>query len=213
MLLACSPFVFLEDGFQILEDQSQLLSPRPVQAVQLSSRGMRMFQELSPEILQTGQSILKFLGATTVSGFLGLWGAWIAFPPELVIEAVSDKSKKFNLESRLKIKNIGKLRAFDVHCNAENLTFLAGAICVKNCSVADNGDQYIPRLSGGESAEASVTPGVNFSSATQATEFSYTLLLKYHARMIGLRKTFEKKWKVELRTFEDGYSWNVTPIS
>jgi hypothetical protein len=168
--------------------------------------------EVSPALLEGAGSILKLLGATTVTGFLGLWTAWIAFPPELVIEAVTDKSKKFNSESRIKIKNIGKLRAFDVYCNAENLSFKTGGISLSNCTARRNGSQLIHRLSGGESTETTITPGIHFDKPVQTTEFSYTLELEYQARMLGLRKRLAKKWNVELRTFEDGFSWNIAPI-
>src|SRR6266851_9181287 len=64
-----------------------------------------------PTILDVSLTIFKWLGATSLVGVLGLFSAWLAFPPELVIEGVVDKSKVFNSESKMKIKNTGRLPA------------------------------------------------------------------------------------------------------
>ncbi len=42
--------------------------------------------------------------------------------------------------------------------------------------------------------------------------FSYTLSLKYHAKLFFLKKNFAKKWKVQLRNFQDGYSWDIAIV-
>ncbi|GAB3401177.1 hypothetical protein GCM10027318_08540 [Massilia agilis] len=135
----------------------------------------------------------------------------LAFPPELAIESVIDKSKKFNSESRIKIKNLGKLPAINIFCDVHDGDIRMGPIKLKMTAI-NTGSTRIHKLSGGESAETSVTPGVHLSEAAQLTTFSYVLRLKYEAKILFFKKKFSKKWKVELRNFEDGFSWNIAPI-
>jgi hypothetical protein len=154
--------------------------------------------------------ILQLLGVTSLAGFLALYAAWLAFPPELVIEAVVDKSKKFNSESRIKIKNNGKLPALEIKADVENLCAVIATNRFQNCGIF-NGPSAVSRLSGGESAEISISPGVGFGQGMQITEFSYVLTLKHHAKLFFFRKEFQKRWKVELRNFEDGFAWHIVP--
>ena len=83
--------------------------------------------EADPSLLSISLSILKILGATSVLGIVGLLSAWLAFPPELVIEGVVDKSKAFNSESKIKIKNTGRLPALSVTADAEKVCAKIGA--------------------------------------------------------------------------------------
>jgi hypothetical protein len=171
-----------------------------------------MPQEISQVVLEGAGSVLKWLGATSLASIIGFWTAWIAFPPELVIESVTDKSKKFNTESRIKIKNIGKLPAHDIECNVVNLRIRFGGFSIGDGNFSGIGSQMIHRLSGGESTETTVTPGMGFQEAGQISELAYTLVLEYSAKLFGRRKRFAKKWRIELRNFEDGFSWNWKPI-
>ncbi|KZC36455.1 MULTISPECIES: hypothetical protein [Rhodanobacter] len=161
-------------------------------------------------LLDVSLKLLAGLGVTSVAGFLSLYAAWISFPPELVVDAVIDKSKKFNSESRIKIKNSGKLPALAVQADAENVCARIGGLTMRNCGFF-NGPHVFPRLSGGEAAEISVSPGIGFGQAMQISEFSYRLTLIYRTKLLFLGKSFKKSWGVELRNFEDGYAWNVTP--
>jgi hypothetical protein len=152
---------------------------------------MHMAVEADQSILQVSISLLQWIGVPSLAGFLTLYAAWIVFPPELVIEAVVDKSKKFNSESRIKIKNNGKLPALEIKADAENVCALIGGITMKDCGFF-NGSNAVARLSSGESAEISVSPGVGFGQAMQLTEFSYTLTLKHHAKLFFFRKAFHQ---------------------
>ena len=160
--------------------------------------------------MQGSITILQWLGATSIASFLALYAACLAFPPELVIEAVVDKSKKFNSESRIKIKNNGKLPAIAIQADVENLCAVIATNRFENCGIL-NGPHAVARLAGGESAEISVSPGFGFSQGMQITEFTYILTLKHHAKLFFFRKEFKKKWKVELRNFEDGFAWHIVP--
>jgi hypothetical protein len=170
-----------------------------------------MPQEGSQELLQASLLLLQWLGVPSLAGFLALYAAWLAFPPELVIEAVVDKSKKFNSESRIKIKNNGKLPALEIKADAENICARFGGITMKDCGIF-NGPNAVGRLSGGESAEISVSPGMQLGQGMQITEFSYLLTLKHHTKLFFLRKEFKKMWKVELRNFDDGFAWHIVPV-
>jgi hypothetical protein len=154
--------------------------------------------------------LLGLLGVTSLTGFLGLYAAWIAFPPELVVESVVDKSKKFNSESRIKLKNNGKLPALDVQADATEVCAKVAGLTMKDCGFM-NGPKLIPRLAGGESAELSVSPCIHFCNAVQISAFSYRLTLKYCAKLFLFERSLSKTWTVELRNFEDGFSWHVTP--
>ena len=165
----------------------------------------------SQELLQGSITLLQWLGAPSLAGFLALYVAWLAFPPELVIEAVSDKSKKFNSESRIKIKNNGRLPALEIKADADNICGRFGGITMKNCGIF-NGPNAVGRLSSGESAEISISPGMQLGLGMQITEFSYLLTLKHHTKLFFLRKAFKKTWKVELRNFDDGFAWHIVPV-
>lgn len=54
-----------------------------------------MSQEADSSLLESIWQVLKYLVPTSIVGAIGLYTAWITLPPELRIEGVSDKSKKF----------------------------------------------------------------------------------------------------------------------
>ena len=60
--------------------------------------------------------------------------------------------------------------------------------------------------------EVAVSPGIHFAGAVQISAFSYHLTLRYSTKLFLFRKSFSKAWSVELRTFDDGYSWEVRPV-
>ena len=166
-----------------------------------------MNQTLS-EVLST---LLQVLGASSVVGGLGLYSAWLAFPPELVIEAVVDKSKSFNSESKIKIKNNGRLPALNIKSDVENLCAKIGNGQMNNIGIYDSPD-VASKLSYGEISEISIRPGIRFAEGTHISEFSYILILKHRVKFLFLSKQITKKWKVELHNFADGYSWDIKII-
>lgn len=165
--------------------------------------------ETNQELLEGSTTLLQWLGATSLLSAIGLYSAWLAFPPELVIDAVVDKSKKSNSESRIKIKNNGRLPALGIKAEVENLNALIGTNRFINSGLFSPSNM-VTRLSGGESTEISISPGIRLDPGKQIAEFSYLLTLRHHAKLFFRRKDFQKSWKVELRNFEDGFAWHIT---
>lgn len=89
--------------------------------------------EIDQEWLQVSKSILQWLGVPSLAGFLGLYAAWITFPPELIIEGVADKSKKFNTKSKIKIKNNGVLPALLISAQLSKLYAVINTNRFENC--------------------------------------------------------------------------------
>ena len=154
-------------------------------------------------------TILKWVGGGTLAGMIGLFVTWKTTLPVIAIEGVSDKSKKFNSESRLKIKNIGKLDAVKIEFEVSEMDLTVGTNEFIGANMAKV-SRDIPRLSGGESAEITVMVGVHFGSGTQVRKCKYILHIVYRAKFIFSKK-MTRKWRVELRNFEDGFYWNATP--
>ena len=150
--------------------------------------------------------LFKLLGVTSIGGFIALYSAWLAFPPEIIIDAISDKSKKLNSESRIKIKNSGKLPALKIETEIEQLNATIAGIQIKNCAIS-NSPSVIPRLSSGETAEISVSPGITAKQGVELSEFNYILKIRCHTKFFFIKRTYNKTWKVELRNFEDGFAW------
>jgi len=169
-----------------------------------------MFLDADSSLLNASLELLKWLGATSIVGFLGLYVSWLSFPPELVVDGVVDKSKELSSESRIKIKNNGKLPALKITLSAENLCAQFGGITMENCAVVI-GPSVVGRLSNGESAEISVSANIHPGDGMKLVRFSYLLTLRYSARLFFLTKAFKKRWNVSLTTFEDGFAWHVTP--
>lgn len=166
--------------------------------------------ETDPTLLQVSVSLLQWLGVPSLAGFLALYAAWIAFPPELVVESVVDKSKEFNSESRIRIKNNGKLAALDIRADANKVCAKVGGATFQNCQIIIGGN-IVARLSGGEYAEISISPGFGFGEGMKIAEFSYVLTLKHRAKLFFFHKEFQKQWSVSLRNFKDGFAWHIVP--
>lgn len=167
--------------------------------------------EIDKWIFEHAVQLLKLLGITSLAGFITLYSAWLAFPPEIIVDTISDKSKKLNSESRIKIKNAGKLPALRIETKIEQLNATIAGIQIKNCVINDS-PSVIPRLSGGETTEISVSPGITTQQGVQLSEFNYILKIRCHTKLFFIKWTFNKTWKVELRNFEDGFAWyaNIT---
>ena len=166
--------------------------------------------DADPQLLQFMKSLLLWLGVPSLAGFVALYSAWIAFPPELVIEGVVDKSKRFPSESRIKIRNIGRLPALAIQADVENLCARIGNITFENTGFI-NGRRLVGRLAHSETAEITVSPGIAIGPGIPVSEFSYSLTLKHRAKLFFLSRRMCKEWKVALRVFGDGFAWHVTP--
>jgi len=162
--------------------------------------------EVNKWIFEHAIQLLQMLGITSLVGFIALYSAWLNFPPEIMVDAISDKSKKLNSESRIKIKNSGKLPALRIETEIEQLNATIAGIQIKNCAI-NNSPSVIPRLSGGETAEITVSPGITTQQGVQLSEFNYILKIRCYTKLFFFKRTFNKTWKVELRNFEDGFAW------
>ncbi len=145
--------------------------------------------EINPELKQVPVNILQWLGIPSLTGFLGLYGTWLAFPPELVVDGIIDKSKKFSSES--KIKNNGRLPAYSIKADVNNLCAKFAGVTLKNCGVRTN-HIVVARLSHSESSEISIHPGLDLGDGTQISEFSYLLILKYQVNFFLKARILKK---------------------
>jgi len=162
-------------------------------------------------MLETITAILTYLGITSVVGLLGLYLAFLNFLPEIVIEGVVDKSNVLSSESKLILRNIGKLPARSIRADVEDFNLYVNTNRFIHCSIA-GGPNVASKLSSGESSEISITPGINFGAGARIDEFDYKLILKYFATLLFLKKTFSKVWKIELKNRADGFYWEVKII-
>jgi hypothetical protein len=165
--------------------------------------------QLDTDVLDAVTTALKYVGLTSVSSFVALQVAWISFPPEISVEGVIDKSKKLNSECKLRIKNLGKLPANNIHTNIAKLNFALGGIRVKDSAII-NAPRPISRLANSEATEISVTPGVMIQDGGFFCEFDYSIELTYEAKLFFLKKTFRKMRHVELRNIGEEFAWHVS---
>lgn len=162
-----------------------------------------------PATIDIVSTFMTWVGIPSLFGFVSLYVLWISLPPEISIDSVADKSKNFNSESCIKIKNLGKLPALNITATVTNLNVKLNGITMRDCQIS-NAPGSIPRLANGEYSEISITPGVKTTSGAKYTEFSYTLQLSYSAKLFLVSRSFNKLWKVELRNLGNEFTWNVS---
>ena len=155
-------------------------------------------------------TVLQILGVTSLVGLIGLLLAFLNFQPEIVIEGAVDQSRPFNSESKLRIKNNGRIAARNVRADVYNLSVKFGSILIQDCIFINCGPALASRLSNGETTEIIIRPGLGLDQGQHFYEYSYTLAIMYQAKLLFFKKSFEKKWNIELNNYPDGYSWAVT---
>lgn len=164
--------------------------------------------EIGQQILDVGIFILKIVGITSVLGVFGLLAAYYAFPPNLSLEEIRDKSKN-NFESRILIKNIGKLPAFNVVIDVTNMNFVLGGITTIGMSTIDCGTPT-EKMASGEKMEIPVCPHVSVPAGTNLQSCDYDLTLKYDFRLLFFKKLLRKHFHVELRNTDSGFVWQTS---
>ncbi len=166
---------------------------------------------MNPEILEQflhyGSIALQVFGATSILGIIAFLTAYYAFPPNLSIEEVKDKTKH-NYESRLVVKNIGKLPAFNVIADVAAMNCVMGGINITNMNATDCGVP-IKKLALGEKTEIPAVPHIGMPVGSSLQSCDYTLKLKYEFRLPFYRTLLEKTWRIELRNFRDEFAWQV----
>lgn len=151
--------------------------------------------------------VLQILGATSIVSVLALLSACYAFLPNLSVEEVRDKGPH-NFESRLRIKNVGRLPAFNVVADVSGMNLRMGGLNIQDMNMSDCGVP-ISKLAAGETTEFPVVPHVGMPVATNLQNCEYDLTLKYQIRLPLVRKTLEKRWHVELRNAGNEFTWQV----
>ncbi len=157
-------------------------------------------------------TVLEIICVTSFVALIGLFLAFLGFLPEIVIEGVKDQSKLFNSESKLRIRNNGRIAARNIRADVHKLNVTFGTNTIQDCTFINCGPAIATKLSSGEQTETTIRPGIGLSQGQRFDEFSYTLELKYQAKLLLFRRSFSKMWNVELNNYPDGYSWAVTVV-
>ncbi|WP_312593125.1 hypothetical protein [Stutzerimonas nitrititolerans] len=167
-----------------------------------------MSLELVDQLLHYGSIALQVFGATSILGIIGFLTAYYAFPPNLSIEEVKDKTRH-NFESRLVIKNIGKLPAFNIVTDISTMNFVIGGINMTNMNATDCGVP-ITKLASGEKTDIAAVPHVGMPVGSSLKSCDYNLKLKYEFRLPFYKTIMERNWHIELRNSGDEFTWQVS---
>lgn len=165
-----------------------------------------------PVVLDYVFNGLAWAGITSLAGLIGLYTAWIALFPEITIDSVVDKSKKFSSESRIKIKNIGKLPALNISSDITELNVGLDGLSMRDCAIL-NPPKTIPRLAGGESSEISIAPGIHIERGANFSTFEYKLQLTYAAKFLFFSRRLKKSWGIHLRNIGEEFIWDFSIIA
>ena len=149
---------------------------------------------------------LTWIGIPSFAGLISLYSALIVFPPEITIDTVIDKHKKLNSESRIKIKNLGKIPALNISSTVTELKVVLDGLSMKKCEIL-NPPKTIPRLASTESSEISIAPGIHIQSGASFSVFEYKLELTYTAKFLIFSRHLRKSWRISLRNLGDEFSW------
>lgn len=167
-----------------------------------------MNPELIEQLLYYGGIALQVISATSILGIIGFLTAYYAFPPNLSIEEVKDKTKH-NFESRLVLKNIGRMPAFNVIADVSQMNFVMGGMNMTNMNATDCG-LPITKLASGEKTEIQAVPHVGMPVGSSLQSCDYKLKLKYEFRLPFYKTILEKNYYVELRNSTDEFTWQVS---
>lgn len=166
-----------------------------------------MNPEVIDQLLSYGGVALQIFGATSLLGAIGFLTAYYAFPPNITIDEVKDKTKN-NFESRFVVKNIGKMPAYNIILDTEKLNFTCGGITMNDCKTTDCGIP-VSKLAAGEKTEIPALPHIGMPAGTNLNTCDYTLKIKYEFRLPFYRTLMDKTWHVELRNSGDGFVWQI----
>lgn len=167
-----------------------------------------MLLELAQEIWQLAMPILAGVGITSVTAGLAFLVAYYAFPPNVSVEEVKDKGSH-NFESRLVIKNIGKLPAFNIIADVEKMNLRMGGLNVTDMTATNCGGKTA-KLAHGEKTEIPACPHVGMPVGTSLDSCDYLLILKYQFKLPFYSTVLEKRWHVELRNSGKEFVWQTS---
>jgi len=166
-----------------------------------------MNPEIVDQVLYYGSIALQVFGATSILGIIGFFTAYYAFPPNITIEEVKDKTKS-NFESRFVVKNIGKIPAFNIVLDVSKMNFTIGGISMSDTTATDCGIP-ITKLASGEKTEIPALPHIGMPAGTSVNTCDYLLKIKYEFRLPFYKTLLDKVWHVELRNSEDEFTWQL----
>ena len=118
-----------------------------------------------------------------------------------------DKTKN-NFESRLVVKNIGKIPAFNIILDFSKMNFTVGGISMSDCNSTDCGIP-ITKLAAGETTEIPALPHIGMPAGTNVNTCDYILKIKYELRLPFYKTIMDKIWHIELRNSGDEFVWQV----
>lgn len=160
------------------------------------------------QLIHYGGIALQIFGATSILGIIGFLTAYYAFPPNLSVEEVKDKSTH-NFESRLVVKNIGKMPAFNIMADVSHMNFVVGGMNMTNMNATDCGSP-ITKLAAGEKTEMPAVPHVGMPVGLSLNTCDYHLKLKFEFRLPFYKTILEKNYYVELRNSGSEFTWQVS---
>ena len=166
-----------------------------------------MPQGTSPEATGLLLSLLQWLGLGSLAGLL----AWRYLPPRLTITEVRNKHPQHSFESRLAVKNIGQLPAYDIWANLYAMNAILGASNTVSVEAMTRCGPPVARLDAHETMEIPVIPGIGMPPGSPVASCRHTVELEYHTGLPFFRKPFTRRWTLELRRFQDGFTWHFTP--
>ncbi len=165
--------------------------------------------EADPQYPSLIWSVVKVLvGASLVSWLMFLVTIHKLLPNLSIIEVI-DKHIRFAFESRLLVKNLGLLPAYNIWANAYNLNFRSGGLAMDGMELACNG-QPTTKLGAGEQMEVPTLPQVGLSPGMPIDACRYRLVLECVAKLPFYPKKINKTWNVELRPLGGEFTWQVT---
>lgn len=160
------------------------------------------------QVVNTLVTVATWVIPTSLVGLVTLYLTFISLLPKLSVESVVDRSKRFASESRLKIKNLGRLPAWNIRHDVQKLNLQFGNMVITNGEISII-DDLPGHLSAGESTQTKILGQIYRGGPIPINHMDCTLVLRYEARFLLFRKQLSRQWRVELRHLDDGFAWDI----
>jgi len=167
--------------------------------------------ETSQVSLAAALPMLQWLGITTLAGAIAFVLALYKLPPRLSIIEIKDRSPAHSFESRIIIKNIGKLPAYNVWANVICLYLTIGTTTVEGMRLSRNG-RPVSKLDSDEVFNIPAIPQVGAPVGVQIDKCSYRLEVEYECKILWYTKSLKRYWNIELRNWGQGFVWQFTSL-
>ena len=144
-----------------------------------------------------------------VISIIAIIAACYAFSPNLTIETI--KNGPQNTVSRIIIKNIGMIPAYNITANGYGINYERAGITSRNNRFTNYAKGATLQLATDETMEipacVEVVGGLSPSSAFKSCD--YDLVLKYDFKIFGFTSSLNKKWFIKLQNAQDGFVWTT----